>query len=820
MILLRAVIVIRLLAIAALACLLQACGGVTTEFDRVAPPVRFGDLRETAAWVEGFDPQWWDAIDVAYAEYDRSFDDEFLRRWSAFSVEASRGRLRSESPDERDARRQFALHREFNEALSRREAAFFSALEQVLPLNAAPFITLARERAAFHRATGMLREPGQRLPGPLEVLALAGRRSLDAEAVERAALAYQRLAAVASDQVRARGALFVDFCAENQVLEAARDTAAAAERASQGGDDESKALARSAREAAERAVEGRVKRFRADAERKLETLRLALLAEGRAFGGAIADTEARSLYLEQLDGSLHSGMRTESGMRAFTRIARIMIAREHPDDAAMLAELDRLLEQEVDVQRQLRVALASASPQARKRAYEGLRKVGDPIGQFVDGKLRARGGIWPVLTQVVPVVASERSAEGAADLLLADKTEPPPDPEVYTAQSRDKDLQFILGCPLEPSVLRALGDRLRIPPTDEARIRAMWEEESKSIAEVAGDAQRRITETFSAIGSGDEFGTRATPEVIRARVAAVMSAIASGTARVRSADRSANQRIVAEIAQTAAVSIDDDRVRVTRVELELLSELGTTRSKRELEPICGVGGAALFNPFEVARLASDDEGERLAAELIVLTHAEELLAAQRETAEVIRRNLRSFLTEVLEQWRFVGTPRRWNPEPAGPRAIAIRLSIVDELRSALGDRFADRYEERMRNFIARGCEPERPAAMTVLLRDPRAGAIELHAQAGQRRNTALNRFVRWRSAWTAPTGLDGRDSWKELERIAPEGWLLLSRAADADARAIAAFEAMLDANAAPPEEIRALRVFPTVSPLQLVPAFD
>lgn len=811
---------IRVLACAALACLLQACGGVTTEFDRVAPPVRFGDLRETAAWVDGFDPQWWDAIDVAYAEYDRSFDDEFLCRWSTFALEASRGRLRSESPDERVARRQLAQNREFNEALARRETALFATLEQVLPLNAAPFIMLARERAAFHRATGMLREPGQRLPGPLEVLALSGRRTLDAETVERATLAYQRLAAVAADQIRQRAAMFVEFCAENEALQTARTMAAAAERASQDGDDESKAQAHAATEAAESAVGDRAKRFRIDADRKLETLRLALLTEGRAVGGAIADTQVRSLYLELLDESLHSGMRTESGMRAFARIARIMIAREHPDDAALLAELDRLLEQEVDVQRQLRVTLASASPQARKHAYEGLRKVGDPLGRFVDEKLRARGGVWPLLAQIVPVVASERSAELAADLLLAEKTTPAPDPELYTAQGRERDLQFMLGCPLEPSVLRALGDRLRIPPAEEARIRAMWEEESKSIGEVAGDAQDRITRAFSAMASGG--GSNAGPAfaVNLEKVAAVMSAIGSGTARVRSADRSANQRIVTEIAQTVSVSIDDDRVRVARVELELLSEIGATRATRELEPICGVSGAALFNPFEVARLASVDEGERLAAELIVLAHADELLAAQRESAESIRRNLRDFLTIMLERWRPVDRPSYWSPNPVGRRAIAIRLSIVDELRATLGDGFAGRYEERMRNFVARGCEPERPAAITVLLRDPRPGSIELHAQAEQRRASALQRFVRWRSAWTAPMGLDGRDSWKELERIAPEGWVLLSRAADADARAVAAFEAMLDANGALPEELRPLRSFPTVSPLHLVPSFD
>ena len=91
--------VIRVLLCSAFAALLSACAGSTSDFDRVVPPVRFADIRETASWVGSFDPAWWSTIDAAYAEYDRALDEALVASWDSFCADAAQERLRGKTPE-------------------------------------------------------------------------------------------------------------------------------------------------------------------------------------------------------------------------------------------------------------------------------------------------------------------------------------------------------------------------------------------------------------------------------------------------------------------------------------------------------------------------------------------------------------------------------------------------------------------------------------------------------------------------------------------------------------------------------------------------
>jgi hypothetical protein len=75
-------LLVRILC-ACIGLLLGACAGTTSDFDRVAPPVRFLEIRETASWVEGFDDAWWPKIDAAYDEYNRTINEELVAQWDA-----------------------------------------------------------------------------------------------------------------------------------------------------------------------------------------------------------------------------------------------------------------------------------------------------------------------------------------------------------------------------------------------------------------------------------------------------------------------------------------------------------------------------------------------------------------------------------------------------------------------------------------------------------------------------------------------------------------------------------------------------------------
>jgi len=802
-----------LLASIALVVLLSACAGSGSELDRVAPPLRFGELRETASWIPDFDPQWWKPIDAAYAEYDRSIDDALLARWDEFASDVAEERIRGQSPDMRRARKLVATHREIDRVLAGREAGFMSALSQALPREADAFVELVAARMAFHRASAMLREPAQRLPGPLEVLQLVGRSTLSAAQVAETTAEYRRLATAAESIVRTRVQTYVELCGDLESIEAARNDA----------DD-------AARKASDAARESRVKQWDREAARGLEQLRLALLREGRQFALTIADAQRQSDFLEELDASLHDGMRSAPGMRAFCRIARIAIARAHPDDAAVLAEFDRTVEQELDRQRSLRAGLSSGSKESRQAAYEALQHVGDPIGAIVDKQLKDRGGVWRVLERTADVRAGVQSAESAADAALAPQEQPPQEPEQFIVPGRDRNLQMLLGCALEPQALRALSERLQLNADAEREMKARYDLESRELETVGRDVSHAVGADFQSLGKQPGAESPA------AMINAFMSRLAGHIGRMNSADRSANERMLAEAARLAGVDADDARIEITRLELQLLGDIGASRNVREAEPLVGVLDAAIANPFELVRAVANSESERAAAEAIVMSHADELRAAHRAMQASMRRNLRDFLIFVVESSGLRRAVSRWRPELAGTAAAELRIDIARDLRVALGGAFADRYDARFRGIVAPGCEPRRTAAFAALDRyaagagmveaerlataDIRVVIAELLDGADDRRNEALREFVAWRAHWVRIGDFGSPTSWNELERVSPKGWILRARAADADERALAACEALLDFDGAPAEELRALRAFPVVPPRRMRPNFD
>jgi len=811
-------LLVRILCVA-VAVLLGACAGTVSDFDRVAPPMRFAEVRETASWVEGFDDGWWAQIDAAYAQYDLSFDADLVARWDAFCADAALERLRGQTPDARRARSMWARHLEIDRALAQRERAFHAALEDTLPREAAPFIELLAARTAFHRASGILREPGQRLPGPLEVMQLVRRREMQADAVRAAAAAYTRLAGDAESAVRARTNAYIETCADMEQLIAARLGAEGAER--EAADDAARATAKAAREVAEAACDRRTKEWERESARIVERLRLSLQREGRVFAQAIEDPEDRSTYLDQLDFVLHDGIRAAKGIDAFARIARAALSRTAEaggGSAESLAQLDALVEQEISRQRTARVALSSGSPAARRKAYEELQKIGDPVGEFVGKALAAHGGVWRVLERTTDVMAGVQSAEEAAALVTDPPPAPPERPSPFVPPGRDRNMQLLFSSPLVPSALAALSQRLELPPESQQSFDALVERESKALAEsgeAIGSAMIREFEKLDpSVGGGET----------KVRVRRFMGSLASLASRQRSADSAANERVLAEAARLAGVAADDERVEIARLELDLWLEIGVDRATREAEPVAGAVASAIANPLELARIAARDEGERAAAEGVLLRHAAQLRAAHRDLAAEIRRNLADFLVFAVESQESRSVSGGWRPSLAGREAVRMRLELVDEFRLAIGDAFAERFEQELREIVAPECEPRAPAAFAALERvvrgrkDEGNGGLEaIIGEAGMRRSEALREFMVWRARWVRIGDYEGRDSWNGLERTGPRGWLIRSRAADAIERALARAAPLLDEAAV---EETGLRRFPVAMPRRLRPHFE
>lgn len=815
---------------ACVAVLLGACAGTTSDFDRVAPPVRFLEVRETASWVEGFDDAWWPKIDAAYDEYNRTINEELIVQWDAFCTDAADERIRGQTPDKRRARVLWTRHLEVNRALGEREHDFADALLKALPREAEPFVRLLSARIAFRRATCALREPMQDLPGPLEVMRLVQRRRIPPGALELVTAAYARLASECDGVVRARANAYIDTCGDMEALFIARRQAELAEQGAV--DDASRGQAKQVREDVEKASDGRTKEWERESLRLTERIRLALQREGRAFAQMLGDPEERSDYLDQLDFALHDGIRSAQGIEAFAKIARSVIIQSFRDDERqdkLLKALDDTVAIEIAAQRTARIALSSGSPAARKNAYEELQTVGDRIGKLVGDALEEQGGVWRVLERTPDVMARVQSADDAAEDVLNPPPEQPARPDIYVPPGRDRNLLLLIGSPLAPSALGALSERLNLDFASDSAFGEFAAGERMQLEESAQQIGRSILREFERLDPRNGDGS---PSV---RVARFMGKLAAIVSRQRALDSSANERALAEAARLAGIAVEDERVALARLELDLLLDVGVDKFVREGEPIAGVSPGAILSPFELSRVAARNADERATAEGVLMSRAEALRAAHRDLAREIRGNLAGFLTVAVERQSLLGAGDRWRPTLAGRDALELRFVLAREFRTVLGDAFADRYEQEIRELIAPGCEPVAPRALVELRRfaqDPRrkpsdpdwiaraqdrAVVQEMLKQCDERCKIALREFVTWRANWVRIGDYDGRDSWRQLERTAPRGWLIWSRCADAIDRAIAMSSVALDE--ATVEEL-GLHRFSVVIPRRMKPYFE
>ncbi len=809
----------------------QGCGGSAHDFDRIAMPLRFHDVRNTAAWTADFRAEWWKPIDAAYERYDQSIELIVREQWEPFAVEATLARQQLNPGDATVAQTQWSKHQRIVRALTDAENGFCDDLARTLPKDAHPFVELLRARAAFWRASGLWPDASQRLAGPLEVLALGGVRPLDETARAAAVVAYSNLTMLA-DRARVRRA-------QNAIayLEEVPDLEHAV-RLAQG----------DARKTAEAARDARKNRYwgteRASAD---EALRLALVREGRAFASSLPDDLRREWFLERLDASLHDGVRSSASIRAFGRLARRVIEREKPDDAALLAEYVRVETEVLERQRVLRTGLDSGSPAERKRTFEALAAL--PAG-LVEVIKRAVSDeiLWKLAIGTLEIEAGERSEDEVLESALL-KAAPPKDaaPPAIPAVSeemhnaRDRGMRVILGYPLSPVIVRELAARLQLSEADTGALAELGVRETTRVIEVSAESIESIKTGFEKLG---EDQRALEPAVAIAKFMAQVRAVA---ARVRESDRAANEMMLTRAAELASIAADDPRLEVARMELELLSAVGTDSINDEAEAIGGLTPEALVSPFEVLRRMRMEPAQRSAAEDIVLAQRDALLAAALSAREEILSNVARFLVVLLEAQKYeaelkngvFAAPSKakkfWRPNRAGARAVELRFALANELATALGEQSGQSYRAAFRALTEPALSPPQPRAFWELdayaagrgmdrvaretssaLRDSLAAVLDA---ADERRARAELALHEWRGQWVRLESLHSNDEWLRVGFASPLAALLRSRASDADERAFAACAALLDFADAPAEALRALERRPVVLPRAMKPYF-
>ena len=820
----RAALILRVILGIFAAVIIASCGPTASTLDRVAPPVRFGDLRETASWCPGFRNDWWQTIDRLYAEYDRDLDALVASRWDALAVDVSIARTEGRLPTAKQARAQWAQYQQVVRELGDRELALISAIDHELPIEADVFIALLRARVEFRRACGMLCEPGEQLPGPLEVLALDGRGEPNRDIAVAATAAYTLLCNDAREAARTRVDCFIEYCKEKPLAQqVGREAAAGVDAVAEV-------------DAARRAEVAVDDALTSGYERAFERFRVSMLHQQTEFAQAIADDAKREDYLSRVDAFLYEGVRSVPAMRSIWQVGRRLLERSKDATPDKLARFDEIYQRALARQAALRPNLRSNSKEARAEAYAALVDVVTPLRKFLDAEVGPSGLADKIELQSLAVAAGKRTAEQAVDALqstdevAADAR--PVEPALFPG--RDRGMQLLLGAPLRESVLLSLAARLRLSPEVVRGLVVVWEEARDALRVATEPLTKEIGEELRALG--DARSTESESALLRR----FMSSLRAKTERVRELDRAANERMLTEIARVAAVPADDERIAIARVELSLLCEIGADRGMPEAEGVGGLTAVALVNPFEVVRSMGADEGQRATSESIVHARADELLAAHREARAVFELNIRALLGlllhgEFARKRGEIVEREPWRPRLAGMAAAQLRFRIADDLRAAQGDMVARAYLTRLRELAEPTIEPQRSPAFGRLDRfgagigmnaaqraasdDLRAVVAELLDQADERRESALHALLRWRSQWIAVGGVDSRERWRELARVGPTGWLLRSRVDDADERAIAQCAALIELDDLRASDDSPANDFPLNLPARLRPYF-
>lgn len=790
----------RILPLAAALAALVGCAVDTCQLDRVGDPLSFAEVRDTAAWVPDFDSAWWSEIDAAYTLYDARLERVAQESWEPLVSSLMDSEQTGFPKDVRGARAMWQRHLAVQAALGSAEMAFVAELDERLPAEADRFVALLRARAAFWRASSQWAPHGQRLPGPLETLGIEGLRTPDAAIVEAATGAYARLAPVAQSAASARFKAYLEYCDETAAAEAEVVAAAAALQAAKGA---GASAAKSRKEAADLAVQAVEKRLREHTRRAAdERVRVALFAENRGFGAAIADAERRDDFLERNDVMLHQGLRGRAGVRATRDLALRLLERNHAGDEPRKAAVERAFAAYGESLAALRARLASASMAERKAAYAALLALQEPLFKVLRAQI---AGVEPAAIEFVAlgVLLGRIEPDAAADELLRPKQETPaPDDELgEDGRMRDKGLRIVTGFPLSPRVVRALAETLRLEGETLVEFESLAAAERRSALE-------RTTEQIEAMrGAFGESEREKGRLPVDERVRRALRATRVSAAQIRALDREANTRVLAAAAALAGVDARDPRLAAAQLDLDLHSLIGVSTRMPEALAFGGLPREATVSPLEVAQSMDASDEVREAAEAIVLSRAEALRAAHADAAEGVLRSVESFLRHALTR---AEEPSRaaeaWYAPPSGATAVALRFALADEIGGALGTKARDAYLARFRTLAQPGMDPEQPPAIAFLrvfaerIDDRGAAAAERDArllvaleltQLDEVRARSSRALHEWRASWIRASDMDSAAAWDDLARRGAVGAVLRQRVRDADERAIARCEARI-----------------------------
>ncbi|MEY2795471.1 MAG: hypothetical protein RIR10_1187 [Planctomycetota bacterium] len=837
----------RLLALLACVCaalLLTACAADKCDLDRVGTPLRFADLRETAAWTPDFDRAWWNDIDRAYVAYDEEVGRIARTSWDPF-VRALVASEQTGFPKERRAARaMWESHLRVRRALSEAEFQFCEAMRAALPDAADTFIDLLRARGAFWRESAVWVPHGQRAPGPLEVLSMTGPPFGDAATARAAIETYERLAPIARRAAEERFEAYLDYC--EVITEAEREVVAAKDARESLPVDATKReieIAEARLKAASVAVDGanqvlnKVTRREAD-----EKFRIALLREDRAFGEALTDGERLVDYLDRVEAFLHIGLRSHQSLRALRAVALRVAEQRFPDDEVRRSDIEKAFDDYFQEDKRLRARLASGSTKDRAAAYTALLQLVGPLYK----KLTAATGVAGESLEYfsIEVSAGRRNAEESADAVVALADGEPaqqmevsvevPDVDETIGQTRDQGMRIFAGSALSPRVVRALSAGLRLDVERAASLDQFRADEATRLAQSTASLIERFRETGRRLEKGSaEGGDGRSTE---SRVRDTLREITALTTSFRAVDRSANERLLAEAARLGDVSIDDTRIATARIEFELLSLLGATADMQEWFVIGGTAPEAVVNPFELVRTMDADAVIREASEALVLAHADELRAAHQEAATAQLRNAGEFLVRLIDRQRDGGLPSEpWYPVACGTRAITIRTEIARELGRVLGPAAERAFHERWRAMTRPTMTPARErhrsalevfiagARLTKEAREQTDGVrrsiAEVLVRADASREDALQQLHAFVATWITGAGVRSEEDWKTVaSRSAAAAWLR-SRVIDADQRAFAQCQRLLADQPAAADFLLELETIPVQLPARFAPYF-
>ena len=780
-----------------LAWIATGCSQDTSEFDRIAVPTRFAQIRETAQWVPEFDPAWWRPIEAAYADYDREIETVVRERWAPLVDELNlAGQTPAPfAPD--DARTRRARQRAIENEVAAADRALLARIDAELPPTADRFMALLSARIECDRAVAVWAEPERPLPGPLEVLARVGVHEGDDATIDAATRIYLDVAREARRMANERAQAYLAWTEEFGALDAALQQARA-----NAPDGKGRPVER-----AQRTLDRRRDAMRTVRASTTEELRMKLLAAGDEFARAIADEAVRAEFIERLEADLHEGMSTVRTMEMYARLAERVIAEAHPDDAARIEQFRADVARGLELQRAQRPLLRSDDPAVRKSAYEELAKMPRAVIESAGKKLDERLGrrlFW----QAVRVDLGQIGEDEAVRAVFGQDPPPPADPnpadvaESIASSAGGADRIAFYGTGLSPRVLRLLGAGLRLAGARAAEFDAIVEQETARLLTALEAESARVSAAEKTLDRGQ---APSDADAVRTVVQEAMSEIRSATATMLARNREANARVLDAAMRLAEVDASHPLVVEAAIELELLANIGSRglgqrSGRRELESLAGVTVECYSSPFAVARLMDVSDGDRDAAVALIAARGEELVAAAQATRARMLANLESFL-ELLasgERRAALGS-RPWRIDVASPDAVELRFGILDEIREVLGPDVARAYERCWRRLERPALERQRSAPITRLTALVEQGDTDsvlelalrgaLAASEGTR-EAAVRATHRWRAVTVAGDRLESAENWRMAIFSEPLGAFLYGRIADADDRGVATCEGL------------------------------